>query len=95
MGVRRPSRRALLIAAAAGVALLLAGWLGLRLLPPPDRVQLLREAFEIASATCYEQYRGVELQACLAGAMEAHLQALGGMEPPDDGLAHIDEDDRL
>ena len=40
--------------------------------------QILREAFDQASAHCYESYQGVELQGCLVGAMQAHLQALGG-----------------
>ena len=43
-----------------------------------NRTQILREAFDQASAHCYESYQGVELQGCLVGAMQAHLQALGG-----------------
>lgn len=38
---------------------------------------VLREALAVATDECYASYRGVELQACLAGAMQAHLQALG------------------
>ena len=43
-----------------------------------SRLDLLRAAFDRASAQCYEAYRGPELQACLAGVMKAHLHALGG-----------------
>ena len=45
---------------------------------PHGRVDTLRAAFDRASAQCYDTYRGVELQACLVGVMEAHLHALGG-----------------
>jgi hypothetical protein len=53
---------------------------------PPDaaknRTQTLREAFDLASSHCYETYQGAELQGCLVGAMQAHLQALGGGDEP-------------
>jgi hypothetical protein len=47
-----------------------------------NRTQLLREAFDQASSHCYETYQGAELQGCLVGAMQAHLQALGGRDEP-------------
>jgi hypothetical protein len=47
-----------------------------------NRTQILREAFDQASSHCYETYQGAELQGCLVGAMQAHLQALGGRNGP-------------
>jgi hypothetical protein len=71
---------------AAGTALaaaLLVG-AGLRTAPAHDtRTQILREAFDAASSHCYDNYRGAALQGCLAGAMQAHLQALGGSDGPE------------
>jgi hypothetical protein len=56
------------------------------------RVELLRAAFDEASGECYVRYRGARLQACLAGVMDAHLEALAGAEPPDE---ETDEDAEL
>jgi hypothetical protein len=47
-----------------------------------NRTQILREAFDQASSQCYATYQGAELQGCLVGAMQAHLQALGGRNGP-------------
>ena len=47
-----------------------------------NRTQVLREAFDRASAYCYATYQDVELQGCLVGAMQAHLQALAGHDMP-------------
>jgi len=47
-----------------------------------NRTQILRDAFDQASSHCYESYQGAELQGCLIGAMQAHLQALGGRDGP-------------
>ena len=52
-----------------------------------NRTQVLREVFDLASSHCYETYQGAELQGCLVGAMQAHLQALGGRDGPS---AHVD-----
>jgi len=58
-----------------------------------SRVGLLREVFDEAADHCYVRYREhvAQLQACLMGAMQAHLQALGGADgpslPPDDERA--------
>lgn len=49
-----------------------------------DHGDVLREALAVATDECYASYRGAQLQACLAGAMQAHLEALGehdGAEP--------------
>ena len=67
-----------LIAAALAIWIGIALWRSLPSHEPRGRVEVLRAAFERASAECYREYRGVELQACLAGVMEAHLHALGG-----------------
>jgi hypothetical protein len=78
------------------LAVVLVVWIGLALwrsLPPNDgprgRIEALRAAFDRAAAQCYDQYRGAELQACLAGVMEAHLHALGagGEEPEESEVA--------
>lgn len=83
----RPLVRVLLgfaLAAAAALAVMLL--VGDRHRPQADRtrVGLLREAFDQAADGCYARYhdRVPQLQACLAGAMEAHLQALGGADGP-------------
>jgi len=68
--------------AALAAALLVAGglphWQGD---VTKNRTQILREAFDQASSHCYATYQGRELQGCLVGAMQAHLQALGGHGP--------------
>ena len=61
---------------------LAAIWQTLRDSPGRTRTQVLREAFEQASNYCYTTYAGRELQGCLLGAMQAHLQALGGHNAP-------------
>jgi hypothetical protein len=38
--------------------------------------QAMRQAFEEASAGCYSNFSGAELRGCLAGVMQAHLEAL-------------------
>ena len=91
----RPLLRVLLgsaVAAAAALAFVLALGEGQRQ-PDLTRVGLLREVFDEAAEHCYARFhdRVPELGACLAGAMQAHLQALAGADGPpsldDEGLA--------
>lgn len=51
---------------------------------------ILREALTVATDECYATYRGVELQACLAGAMQAHLQALGEHDGSQNRASRLD-----
>jgi hypothetical protein len=83
------------LAAAALVLVGVAGWLfGSSQQASTTRVDLLRAAFDEASSECYVRYRGARLHACLAGVMDAHLQALEGAEPPnEDTDENNDEND--
>ncbi len=55
---------------------------------------VLRKALAVATDECYASYRGVELQACLAGAMQAHLQALGEETAAEELIAEPQANDR-
>lgn len=43
---------------------------------PVSDEQAMRQALSEANSGCYANYRGPELQGCLMGVMQAHLEAL-------------------
>ena len=77
-----PVRRIHWIALTALCAALLVGW-GLAgfsgSTAQAARADPWQAALDDADAVCRDRYRGLELDACLAGALQAHRQALTGL----------------